>query len=172
MTAEIELPHRFKQFFSHWQSLRKRPAMPDLSAFLDRPLPAVQPWVSIFDVNDTGLVLRLFGTGMVQFTGVDLTGKTLDDYAAPEGRAGVAQPYHHIVRKPCGSLTSSLWATSTGRNVEIWSIGLPLIRKGGASAVWLTEPTVGLVSGETGVIVRRLVSKKWIDLGCGIPDGD
>jgi hypothetical protein len=114
----------------------------------------------------------LFGTAMVHFTGVDFTGKTLDDYAAPEGRAGVLRPYQYIVRKPCGSLTSSIWSTSTGRNVEIWSIGLPLARKRGMSAVWVTDPAVGLGSGETGVIVRRLMSTKWIDLGCGIPDGE
>jgi hypothetical protein len=56
--------------------------------------------------------------------------------------------------------------------MEIWSIGLPVTRKAGVSVVWVTEPPVGLVSGETGIIIRRLVPKKWIDLGCGVPDGD
>ena len=170
MPAQPTLPDRFAEFLTHWRALKGDRRAPWLSDFLDQVKPAWQPWVTIFDVQGEHVVTRLFGTAMVTFTGSDFTGKSMDDFTAPEGRAGIRLPYPEVVSRPCGTLTSSLWHTSSGRTVVMRAIGLPLYRKAGASVAWLNELTDPLSLGETAVNVRRRSTLQWIDLGYGVPE--
>jgi hypothetical protein len=169
MYQSSPLPEKFARFLAHWQALRADAHVPTLADFLDKPLPQLQPWISIFDVVENNLVLRLVGTSMVQFIGRDFTGTTLEDFAAPDGREEIRSPYLKIIQQPCGGLASTLWATSHGRDVEIRSIGLPLVRKSGASVAWFNEPARPMDLGEKGVVVRRRMSQEWVDIGFGIP---
>ncbi len=164
------LPETFADFLAHWRALKRDARAPSLSDFLDFPNPTWQPWITIFDVQGESVVTRLFGTNMVHFTGNDFTGKSLDEFTAPEGRAGLRLPYPELVKRPCGTRTSSLWHASSGRTIGMRSIGLPLFRKNGASVAWLSEVTEPLSLGETAVNIRRRASLQWIDLGYGVPD--
>jgi hypothetical protein len=167
--SSAPLPQTFADFLAHWTALRGTARAPALSDFLDKPIPSLQPWISIFDVGGDDLTLRLIGTGIAQFGGTDHTGKTFGDLVAPEARAVLHGPHLGIVQKCCGSFTVSLCATSRGREVEIWALGLPLLRRDGACVAWLNEPGEALGIGETGTVILRMVSQQWIDLGDGVP---
>jgi hypothetical protein len=61
------------KFFEHWKSIPKSGLVPNLSDYLDRPNPKLQPWTIIIDFEDKSFPTRLFGTALVELVGSDLT---------------------------------------------------------------------------------------------------
>ncbi|TAL00596.1 MAG: hypothetical protein EPO08_13135 [Rhodospirillaceae bacterium] len=84
MPPPHSLPAKFADFLEHWQALRVGGAVPHLSTFLDKVIPAFQPWVGIVDVDaDDEHLIRLMGTGLVALFGVDATGKIFLRFPPP-----------------------------------------------------------------------------------------
>jgi hypothetical protein len=163
------LSEKFASYVAHWRTLKGESRMPTLADFLDRAVPSFQPWISIFDVDGNSVRLRFFGTAIANFSGVDLTGRKLNDISVTEGHSVLLDLNYQVAQKCCGNVTSIRCTTSTRRDLELRIIGLPLARGDKVSVAWLNQPSVNLGMAETGIIIRGIVSQQWIDLGHGVP---
>jgi hypothetical protein len=164
----MHLPQKFSDFLDHWKALKGESHAPLLADFLDHPIPALQPWLAIFDVGE-GLVVRLFGTALVSYYGADFTGKAADTVYASRAHTAMRRFNFAIARSLCGAYAISNGYTSNGRTAEMFTLGLPLRRKDGMSTVWLTQASINLGLRETGEPERSVLSEAWIDLGNGVP---
>ncbi|TAL00595.1 MAG: hypothetical protein EPO08_13130 [Rhodospirillaceae bacterium] len=166
------LPAKFADFLEHWQSLRVDGAVPRLAAFLDNVVPAFQPWVGIVDVNDRDFhEIRLMGTGLVACFGFDGTGKNFLTFPSPDADSRVRRRHSVVPATPCGSFYRSVCVTSTGREIEIIGMALPLVRSnGGPCVVWILELQAVLGFGETGTGIKQVFDERWIDIGSGVPE--
>jgi len=164
---------KFDEFRAHWQSLRGDARAASLSRFLDLPLPRLQPWIAIFDVEaDFSWTARLVGTELVTLFGLEFTGKRMDEVVNVDARAALRRHQKEISQRLCGNFHLGLCSSTTGRAFEIRSMGLPLLRANGAvSAVWLMIPEMSLQKGEAGTTVLRIIAEEWLDLGNGVPEG-
>lgn len=167
-----DLTLKARQFCSHWQSLRNGPAIPKLPDYLDKPMNELQPRVVIVDVEDPRLQpVRLVGTGIVNFFGFDATSANFLDTVADGIRSIFARCHQDIPRIPCGKIHTSVCSTSTGRELIVPAIALPLLRRDEKpSVIWLLEVGETLGFGETGSEVRDIREEWWIDIGFGAPD--
>lgn len=169
-----ELPDKPKAFFDHWASLRTDGLVPTLRAFLDHPSPAFQPFVAIYDVCDDGqrLPLRLFGTGLVEFNGSELTGEDFLLSAEPELREIISFTARMQVSHPCGRTDLRKVASTKGNYVETDALSLPLLTDDSKepSIVLFLNHRATLGYGETLGSVLSIENIRWVDIGAGIPD--
>ena len=172
----VELSDKPKAFFEHWCSLRTEGLIPTLRAFLDHPSPEFQPYVAIYDVCDNGqrLPLRLFGTGLVEFNGSELTGADFLMSAEPELRPIISFTAKMQVEHPCGRTDLRKVASSKGKYVETDALSLPLLTEDdkAPSIVLFLNHRATLGHGETLGSVLSIEDIRWVDVGAGVPDVD
>jgi hypothetical protein len=165
------LPEKFQEFQAHWMRLRGARRVPKLADFLDHPLPDVQPWICILDAPKNGaLNVRLLGTAIVAFYGIDITGGNFLQ-AMPEAmHARYLRIAHDISRLPCGIFHKTISASSQGRELELMATCLPYECADGTDCcVWLLEAAKTPQFNEMGTGVERIMFERWIDLGQGVP---
>lgn len=160
-------------FLSHWRSLPMNGLMPHLRAYLDHPLPALQPNVAIVDVlPEGGFRARLVGTGRVKLYQRDLTNQDPIAAFSDEAKPVIAMLAKATVSHPCGNRGSQTILTSSGRTRLGLTMALPLAVDDPNMRCFvhfqhLAEP---LDFDETAVKIARIVEHVWIDLGAGVPD--
>ena len=157
------------QFLVHWQSLPRTGETPDLAAFLDRSNPLFAPWTLIVDLGPgDALPIRLMGTRLVDIFG-EYTGKDFLRIMPTALSSVVRQAHQKICAVPCGWSTESRVVTSSGREVVVHLISLPLRNKSASSVVKLVSVVERLNYHEAFVKVLDLRTSQWVDLGAGIP---
>lgn len=160
-------------FLAHWQSLPMTGLMPHLRAYLDCPLPELQPNVAIVDVlPEGGFKARLVGTGRVKLYERDLTDQDPIQAFSDEAKPVVAMLAKATVSHPCGNRGSQTIITSTGRTRLGVTMALPLAVDAPNTGCFvhfqhLAEP---LDFDETAVEIARIEDYEWIDIGAGVPD--
>ncbi|MBT6961267.1 MAG: PAS domain-containing protein, partial [Rhodospirillaceae bacterium] len=130
----------FKTFEDHWRLLESDSLIPRLSEFLNRPIPILQPYVTILDlVSPNELTFRLVGTAITETFGMDATGQNILSFMPGEDGKILSDVAFQITSHPCGAKIGSDVATATGRAMTSESVGFPLLRKENESAcvVWL-----------------------------------
>ncbi len=174
--VSVELTGKPKAFFDHWASLRTEGSVPTLRDFLDRPSPEFQPYVAIYDVCDDGqrLPLRLFGTGLVDFMGSEITGKDFLMSAEPDLRPIISFTAKMQVEHPCGRTDLRKVASSKGAYVETDALSLPLLTEGdrAPSIVLYLNHRETMGHGETLGSVLSIEGIRWVNVGAGVPDVD
>lgn len=160
-------------FLAHWRSLPMSGCMPRLSAYLDCPLPVLQPHVAIVDVLPTGgFKARLVGTGRVDLYERDLTNQDPSQMFSDEARPVVAMLAKATVMHPCGNRGSQTIVTSSGRTRLGITMALPLAIDNPEAGCFvhfqhLAEP---LEFDEKALEIARVEDYEWIDIGAGVPD--
>lgn len=160
-------------FLAHWESLPKDGLMPHLRAYLDCPLPELQPNVAIVDVSpEIGFRTRLVGTGRVKLYERDLTNEDPSQMFSDEARPVVTMLAKATVSHPCGNRGSQTIITSSGRTRLGVTVALPLAVDTPDAGCFvhfqhLAEP---LDFDETAVQITRVEEYDWIDIGAGVPD--
>jgi hypothetical protein len=161
-----------EEFLRHWRAIPRTGLVPRLRDFLDRPNPATQPWTLIFDIMaGDRLPTRLFGSMLVNLVGADLTGTDhLALFPAPQ-RADFMARHRRLVMQPCGMQSTARAATLKGRNLEMESMALPLMRDDGSACVARTIRVISVVGqGDRMVsVVPSPPQPRWIDIGAGMP---
>jgi hypothetical protein len=162
-----------KAFVRHWLDLRVGTELIARStAFLDKPYPKLQPYVSFNDLDDAGNnIVTLFGTGLVASWGSDITGMSVSKDFPLE----VVKVYEVILRacasQPCGIWEVSRFATSTGRVVtkEITTLPLTVKRPGTIRIARLhrTLQRIDDIEHVTGLLQPMV--REWFDVGAGTP---
>lgn len=162
-----------ESFLRHWRSLPMTGLMPHLRAYLDHPLPALQPNVAIVDVlPEGGFRARLVGTGRVKLYERDLTNQDPSQMFSDEALPVMAMLARKAVTHPCGNRGSQTILTSADRVLQGKIMTLPLAVDNPDARCFvhfqhLAEP---LDFDETAVEILRIVEYQWIDLGAGVPD--
>lgn len=159
-------------FFNHWQSLRDGDALPTSQSFLDNAQPALQPLISLNDVDDQGNnMVVLFGTELVDLWQSDLTGKNVSEFITPEQAHRLTTDLVICAQTPCGIWEVSTLKTTTGRRIAWEMVTLPIglgdpNRFRIARYHNILEPTK---KGELVADILHFQQKEWFDIGSGIP---
>ncbi|NKB45881.1 MAG: PAS domain-containing protein [Alphaproteobacteria bacterium] len=164
---------RFRTFEEHWRLLRGEAMVPKLSDFLNRPIPILQPNVTILDlVSAKMLRFRLIGTSIAETFGMDATGQNILDFMPLADGKVLSEVSHQIVAHCCGVEIKTDVVTSTGRSMVSGSVGFPLLRKAGETecVVWFNAIGEPNTYGEPVVSMSGFERVAWIDAGAGVPD--
>jgi hypothetical protein len=171
MELEFNLSTNCRKFLDHWKGLCRPGSVPSLADFLDNPVPSLQPWLNINDVDDTASYrIRLIGTGVADCFGRDFTGTNALDLIRGETLDALTLFHTNICNIPCGLHQEFLASSAKGRELAMFSFGLPLLRKEGRrSVVWFLEVFAEPSVREEGVSLTKIGKPRWIDLGFGVP---
>jgi hypothetical protein len=175
MSIISTLPQDVAAFLRHWQSIPRIAQVPGMRDYLDSPPFALQPEVAIVDVlGPEEMRFRLFGTGLSQLAGRDLTGADVLSNFVPEARAVASKIAWAAVNVPCGY---ALRRDMRRGEVDIVAegIGLPLLHEQsgrialvGFSSVFAKETTLAEANKPQFVTAVKLLG--WIDVGPGVPN--
>ncbi len=175
-TDEIDLQSQdnlFDTFKEHWFYLRGAQQAPTLSEFLNRPIPVLQPHLTMLDVDSREhLVFRLIGTGMADILSMDATGQNILDFTDPHSRESLYDTVFTMVDQPCGAELESSVISTTGRPYRLHSMGFPLRRKDVQTGciVWFNKPIDTATTRKPGVSMSNVELLNWIDVGAGVPE--
>lgn len=149
-----------------WRDLCGARAYPLLSDLFDRADPILAPSLVIIDIeNDDVQRLRLIGTRIVDFFGVDPTGSDFLPTVVAPAQTTFVDCHRRLRLEPVGKLHRSICSTTSGREVEVYALALPYMRKAHLPcAVWLLIPGEDLRFGEYGAEVRAIVEERWVNL--------
>lgn len=83
--------------------------------------------ITILDLQEAGAVrYRFCGSGIVDHTGMDLTGLDLLDLVPAEGKDGLYTDMKSMLSQPCGNFSQHLDVYHSGKSVNSESLSLPL----------------------------------------------
>lgn len=160
-------------FYDHWNALPKNGLLPNLSDYLDRPMPDLQPGVAIVDILPGGQFnVRLVGTERVNLYGKDMTHQNPMAMFSEEAKKTVGMLAHHTVTQPCGNRGIQTIRTSSGNDRLGATMTLPLqVDDPDAKCfVHFQHLLEDLGFDEQAEQILRINEFEWIDLGAGIPD--
>lgn len=163
-----------QSFVDHWQSLRDGSELPTSEAFLDNADPALQPLISLNDVDPKAGTnkVALFGTALVDLWKVDLTGREVQQFLAPDQAERLTTDLFHCTLKPCGIWEISSLRTTSGRVICWEMVTLPL--KQNAKGISRIARYYNILdrpqSGELIEDILHFYKKEWLDTGSGVPD--
>ncbi len=164
-----------KAFASHWQSARSQKVIPTLPDYLSLPAFAQQKNTAIVDVLSAGVMrFRLFGTGLNELSGVELTGDEVLGNFDPRARSEAARIAWSAVQQPCGYLLQRTM-TNARRETTADGIGLPLLhpQSGRICLVGFTSDVAKQAqwtSSDDNLFVTAVKMGQWIDIGAGVPE--
>jgi PAS domain len=163
-------------FVDHWRTIpRNAPGaglVPLMRDYLDRPNPLTQPWTLLLDVEEQRLTVRLIGTMLSKFIGIELTGSDQAALFPDDQRAEVLRRHAMTASHPCGMRTLATALTVKGRALDMVTIALPLLRSsGGVSLARVVQVLQPLDNGDqVKQLVTALPQATWFDIGNGVPD--
>ena len=161
-------------FFAHWQSLRgEGHAVPLHRDFLDNPNPRYAPFVHVSEISDEGtMIIRLMGTGLVERWGKEKTGEAMGEGQPKSVREALYANTRQVILNPCGLRSEIELAASSGSEMVIEAITLPLIVESGRPGRIVAYSALmrKLKYGEYSERYKRLANVEWIDIGAGIPE--
>lgn len=161
-------------FLEHWRAATKGERVPALSDYLDLPPFAYQRDTAIVDIADGGQMrYRLFGGGLSDLSGEDLTGQDVLSHFHPAARAEAERLVWAAIGIPCGYLLRRQMRRGLLEFTAI-GIGLPLrnVQSGRSCVVGFTSNTAkhtAVADSEEKAFVTGVQLVRWIDLGAGTP---
>ncbi|MSO98870.1 MAG: PAS domain-containing protein [Rhodospirillaceae bacterium] len=167
-------PDDILEFYDHWASLPKRGLMPHLSDYLDRAPARLQPNVVIIDVSSPDeMIIRLFGTNIVDISGRELTTKSLHSVFAPQIWPDSCKRIWKAVTQPAGYYCIRGVRSSGDRMLHSPSVCLPVASGTGGRYCFMSYSIFPAAStmmlDERPDIVLSLELLHWIDIGAGVP---
>jgi hypothetical protein len=168
------VPADILAFAEHWRSARANNLVPSLSDFLDRPPFAHQRDTAIVDVVAPGQMrFRLFGTGLNDLSGDELTGSDVLSHFHPSARAEAERITWAAVTMPCGYLLSRKMRRGAF-SITASGIGLPLLHQ--QSGRFCIVGFTSHISTQTKVVdsvaegfVNEVKLTQWLDIGARTP---
>lgn len=174
MSSFVSIPADVEEFIEHWRSTAKIGTVPSLCDFLDfRPF-KLQSEVAIVDViGPTEMRFRLFGTGLSQLAGKDLTGADVLTTFHPKARAEASRIAWIAVNRPCGYILRRELRRGCIETTAV-GVGLPLChdRNGKICLVGFSstsEKQTDFTLTDSDVFVTGVTHLRWIDTGAGTP---
>lgn len=160
-------------FFEHWQSLRADGSiLPSQKDFLDNADPRYAPFTHISEVDDAGvMIVRLMGTALVERWGKDKTGEAMAADQPEEVREALYGNTRKVISTPCGLRSEIELAGSSGSEMIIEAITLPIGVEPGRPGRLVAYSALmrKLEYGEHSQQYKSLANVEWIDIGAGVP---
>lgn len=143
---------------------------------MNRPVFEHQSNVALVDIHSKNdMRIRLFGTGLTEIAGTDLTGADLLSNIHPDAKAEATRIVWGAVTTPCGYPMRRLLQRGV-HEIRALTLGLPLRREKGD-----VRSLVGFMSREgytdeintakANVYIQEIKLVRWVDIGAGIPQG-
>lgn len=172
---EFGSPHGLR-FAEYWFSLPKQDLIPSRGDFDPAALAEILPYILANEiVSPEMIVQRLIGTKVVEDLGFDSTGKNYLDLVAPARRLKASLAMRLMADHPCGMHARVLVETAAGRNLVSDATGFPMRDNDGrANLVYLLSHATPMAeyrdAGADPFKAIDVSSRKYIDIGAGIPD--
>lgn len=127
-------PDYFRAFTKGYMASLSQDSCPDYQDFmLQSDIAPLLGTLTILDLQEPDIVrYRFCGSGVVDHTGMDLTGQNLLDLVPEEGRKDLYADMRAMVAQPCGNFSRHLDLYSSGRSMASESLSLPLGSKSGS----------------------------------------
>lgn len=160
-----------RAFFEHWRGLCSDDAVPDVQDYLDHILARVAPYLLMYDYSGDDLIARFQGTNIVQRWTKEITGQswfTVNPYIP---KALVLANCRDCLDYRCGVWGQSIYVTTSGREVPLENMMLPLRAKAGRPPRFVNISSLLEVMGEGEIGKARVVTRamSWLDAGFGVP---
>ncbi len=173
MDKSIFQSEECRGFFEHWLSLRDEGEFVPLHRdFLDNPNPKYAPLIHISEMNEGGtMIVRLMGTGLVERWGRDKTGEAMGEGQPESVREALYSNTRQVISTPCGLRSEIELASSSGSEMLIEAVTLPLTDEAGKPGRLVAYSALmqKLQYGEHSERYKKLANVEWIDLGAGTP---
>lgn len=136
--ATIDRVHRFTMYPPYYRAFTKgyvaatgQNICPDYQDFmLQGDIAPLISTITVLDLQEPDTArYRYCGAGVVDHTGVDLTGQNLLDLIPAEGREDLYADMAAMIAQPCGNFSKHLDLYSNGKSVASDSLSLPLRAK-------------------------------------------
>jgi len=174
MSASIFQSEDCQGFFNHWKSLRTgRDIIPTQKDFLDHADPRYAPHTHISELGPDGsMIVRLMGTALVERWGKDKTGEAMGEGQPSDVREALYSNTRLVIATPCGLRSEIELATSSGSEMVIEAVTLPIAVEPGKPGRLVAFSAVmrKLEYGEHSQRYKSLANVDWIDIGAGVPD--
>lgn len=162
---------RCRLFYEHWDSLRSDNPYPSLADFLDAPNVTIAPYTFVVDRVGNDLVTRLFGTGLVEARGADLTGQNYALSKSVSIARAIVSNVTLVTVRPCGLRAVDIFSSTKGKQYLSEVVVLPLGEPGNSyQAAGINDVRGTLSYDETINGWRGAKEIEWIDIGYGVPD--
>lgn len=130
----IRHPHT-KELFAYWSSLKPGDGKaPFWSDFSPAKIVKLLPKILILEVKDADLPIRLFGTGLVEAWGRDMTGQDYYDLVPAKMKTAQQEHMNQVVSTPACAVSYSKFVVKRGgREVGLLSesIHMPMCAEDG-----------------------------------------
>lgn len=158
-------------FRDHWQGLR-RPfeVAPLFSRFLDRANPATAPYTYIVETEQRQQRVILFGTGISEVYGRDLTGSSVAEMLPEPALRAISVGLRRMSSVQCGLLVACGFIGRGNLPMRGTYLMLPLLRKAGEIVIaGAAEFAYDMNSRGSVVGSGRVIVSQWIDIGSETP---
>lgn len=167
---------RFRRFVEYYKSLDSKGGLPLKSAISPARILDLLPNVFIIQRTPDGRVLvRLYGTELVDIFGTDMTGKDAIEFYDSEAGRFLTGYFDNVFGIPCGGILVRRAVTEFGREIVIQSMSLPCANEAGEPefAFGFTEVqgtrAIRLDAPKDPLKVIKLARLKYLDVGFGTP---
>jgi hypothetical protein len=121
-----------KDLYAYWISKKGIRRAPPRSAIIPAEIVPLLPTLALIDVigSPPRFCFRLFGTGLVEAYGQDLTGKFLDEIDLDSINVPILHQAAKVARECCVHMDRDCFTKRDGRHLEYERIALPLSEDG------------------------------------------
>lgn len=172
-----------KRVHDYWHEIRPEGGLPHRSDFSPADIKECLPFIFIIERKDRqdgaepDYIFRLIGTQLVEFFGVDPTGRSVIEILAPEVVEFFKAFYEHLLDHPVGGLLYFEQSFGREKNSELEFLYLPMILdedKGSAELILVTavvlDDEVRLSDMGGRWDTPKLTAGGWLDIGSGKPE--
>lgn len=164
-------------FLDHWTRVRGTADLPVWDAVeAMRAIPRLIPWISLFEVRTPpALHLRVAGSAMGEFVGMEMTGRDLLDVTPPELRALRYAHMAAIVGTPCGGQATFKMRGRSGLVAGGELLVLPARHRGSGAVVGVMLVTLNSereAGADTDPTFPMADKVGYVDIGFGLPPRD
>ncbi len=179
-SQELELSSSFQGvnwnvFLQLWEGLVKPSGWADKTGFRPETAPRLLPNMMILEVRDADFLIRLCGTAIVDRLGIDPTNQPYDVLVEPDQRAQVLGRLWEMCRYPCAMQVILSHKSFSFAAKAIEALFLPFEDdQGRRFLLYAAEPLMGETSPNWDELEPSeywTVSRRYFDLGFGVPEG-
>ena len=121
-----------KELYAYWLAKKGSRIAPSRSTIIPSEIRALLPTIALVDVigDPPRFCFRLFGTGLAEAYGQDLTGKFLDEIDLNGIATDILRQAERVIKACCIQVSRDRFTKRDGRHVEYERIALPLSNDG------------------------------------------
>jgi len=177
LPAEIPPDPALASVLAHWNLVRGDQLVPRRGDLTMRGLLPCLPTVTIFELCEDDILIRMAGTAMRVYYGVDATGRSLKDFTAPEIWPIRFRRFKAGITHPCGIWYTLDGNVALGETDRVGKLSLPISEVGPEKRLGFLNISVN-IPAKWGLgdnpqepakygMARQLVP---IDVGAGVAD--